>query len=533
MMNLKPLKSETGAVAHTHNGDVLQMDGVSSDGGSFGFNTTGAVTFNQNILVNAQQIKTTYEGSWMSISMRLYRDRAYGLYFTNEFARGSSTVPAIVQNGDTLSSCVTRGYDSAAFIAACSFEVQVDGAPGVDNMPGRFVFKTAPIDDIPQARMTIDKDGMVFPGSDNAQDLGKVGAADYRWRHLYLSGNLSDETNELTVANAKAAYDHVSNDGTDHADVVTNTTNITTNVTAIGLNTTHRGLVAGNPHSVTPTELSLVIGTNTQAHGDVLDDLNTLGAPASDGQFIVATGAGAFAYENTTTARTSLGIGEADSPAFAACNLGTGELTCGNINRAADTLKLKIGGIASLTIASTSLAADVALLSIRDSTPSLQLTDTDVTKKILFVGSDGHLEIRSFDSAAWTSPMTIRNAAPDDTLYISASGNIGLAQIQFGTNATKTFSIATGVAPTNSRADCFQIYSADIAPGHAAPYIRNENGTIIKLYQQAHIADATTQDLAGGDTIDETKLESDLAGIVAAINALYVIFENNGLLASV
>jgi|2_EtaG_2_1085320.scaffolds.fasta_scaffold05430_2 hypothetical protein len=43
----------------------------------------------------------------------------------------------------------------------------------------------------------------------------------------------------------------------------------------------------------------------------VLEDLNTLGAPASDGEFIVATGAGAFAYESGATVRTSLGLGSA------------------------------------------------------------------------------------------------------------------------------------------------------------------------------------------------------------------------------
>lgn len=39
----------------------------------------------------------------------------------------------------------------------------------------------------------------------------------------------------------------------------------------------------------------------------VLEDLDSLGAPTSDGQFIVATGAGAFQYESGDTARTSLG----------------------------------------------------------------------------------------------------------------------------------------------------------------------------------------------------------------------------------
>ena len=45
-----------------------------------------------------------------------------------------------------------------------------------------------------------------------------------------------------------------------------------------------------------------------QAQGDVLDDLNTLGAATADGEFIVATGAGSFAYESGTTVRASLGL---------------------------------------------------------------------------------------------------------------------------------------------------------------------------------------------------------------------------------
>jgi hypothetical protein len=46
-----------------------------------------------------------------------------------------------------------------------------------------------------------------------------------------------------------------------------------------------------------------------QEQKDVLDDLGALSAPASDGQFIVATGSGAFQYETAATARTSLGLG--------------------------------------------------------------------------------------------------------------------------------------------------------------------------------------------------------------------------------
>ncbi len=50
-------------------------------------------------------------------------------------------------------------------------------------------------------------------------------------------------------------------------------------------------------------------GDATVSVTGVLEDLDTLGAPSSDGEFIVATGAGAFAYESGATARTSLGLG--------------------------------------------------------------------------------------------------------------------------------------------------------------------------------------------------------------------------------
>ena len=50
------------------------------------------------------------------------------------------------------------------------------------------------------------------------------------------------------------------------------------------------------------------VDTLTVQTTGVLEDLNTLGAPTADGEFIVATGAGVFAYESGSTARTSLGI---------------------------------------------------------------------------------------------------------------------------------------------------------------------------------------------------------------------------------
>ena len=49
-------------------------------------------------------------------------------------------------------------------------------------------------------------------------------------------------------------------------------------------------------------------GSVTVAVDGVLEDLDTLGAAGSDGQVIVATGAGAFQYESGSTLRTSIGV---------------------------------------------------------------------------------------------------------------------------------------------------------------------------------------------------------------------------------
>tara|TARA_R110002126_G_scaffold793_3_gene4971 strand:- start:10955 stop:12853 length:1899 start_codon:yes stop_codon:yes gene_type:complete len=62
----------------------------------------------------------------------------------------------------------------------------------------------------------------------------------------------------------------------------------------------------------------LQVGTEIQAYGAVLDDLNTLGEVVEDGQFIVGTAAGVFAYESAGTARTSLGLGETSNVKFGA-----------------------------------------------------------------------------------------------------------------------------------------------------------------------------------------------------------------------
>jgi len=96
------------------------------------------------------------------------------------------------------------------------------------------------------------------------------------------------------------------------------------------------------------------------------------------------------------------------------------------------------------------------------------------------------------DTDRWDAGGIYYNHATDylrfDTIgvervRINVSGNLGLGQTTWGTNATKTSAWGTGVAPTTSPADCFQMYSADIggAAGKAGAHFRDEEGNIISL----------------------------------------------------
>jgi hypothetical protein len=85
--------------------------------------------------------------------------------------------------------------------------------------------------------------------------------------------------------------------------------------------------------------------------------------------------------------------------------------------------------------------------------------------------------------------------------------NIGVDSQTEVDNTTKALLMGTGVAPTLSPTDAFQIYSADIVAGNAAPHFKTENGGIVKLY--------TTVDARIDDTINSGDATTD--GVIDAI----------------
>jgi hypothetical protein len=61
-------------------------------------------------------------------------------------------------------------------------------------------------------------------------------------------------------------------------------------------------------------------------------------------------------------------------------------------------------------------------------------------------------------------------------------------------NGTNWLGVKSGIAP-NGAVDAFQVYSADITAGNAAPHFRTEVGDVIKLYKQSSAGIATVGDL--------------------------------------
>jgi len=88
-------------------------------------------------------------------------------------AIGSNT---IVSSGDTLGQITFQGNDGSEFVEGATIEVQVDGTPGANDMPGRLVFSTsADGASTPTERMRITNDGVVLVGTTNTASGGSGG----------------------------------------------------------------------------------------------------------------------------------------------------------------------------------------------------------------------------------------------------------------------------------------------------------------------------------------------------------------------
>lgn len=69
---------------------------------------------------------------------------AFGGYFIQLRSRGTAAAPTIVQSGDVIGRLLSAGYDGTDYAQSAEIRAEVDGTPGSDDMPGRWVFLVSP-----------------------------------------------------------------------------------------------------------------------------------------------------------------------------------------------------------------------------------------------------------------------------------------------------------------------------------------------------------------------------------------------------
>jgi hypothetical protein len=164
----------------------------------------------------------------------------------------------------------------------------------------------------------------------------------------------------------------------------------------------------------------------------ILQDLNTLGAPTANGQFIVATGAGTFAYESGATARTSLGLGSlATLSTITTANITNGTITAADLN------------LTDITLADFTNDAGF-ITNPNDTVSGTELDGTFSTNGLLRRTAAGTYSTITDNSSNWNTAYGWGNHSTQG--YLTTNQNITLTGDVTGSGTT---SIATTIAPNS------------------------------------------------------------------------------------
>ena len=165
-------------------------------------------------------------------------------------------------------------------------------------------------------------------------------------------------------------------------------------------------------------------------------------------------------------------------------------------------------------------------------------TDTRLSSLFFYRNLPAGFALSNYNTVAY--PTYSLTGDPNTGIYFPVADNVGIVcggaeTVRINTNillgtaitpnsATKTLVLVNGTAPTTNVENGAAIYACDIAAGHSAVHIRNENSTFIKLYQQAHIVDAS---VAHG-VASWADVDGALDALGTIINTLIVRRENQG-----
>jgi len=190
-------------VTQSGSGNALLVEDTSSvDGSPFVITANGSVVAGYTSTLNAggavnpklEVLGTTDSLSTIAVGRWSADTSPSSLYAIKSRAATIGAASTIVVSGDDIGQVVFAADDGTTFVPAATIVAEVDGTPGVSNMPGRLVFKTTP-------------DGSATPTTaltiNNAQQLG-VGPAPVASKGTLQVGTLNYTDTGIVVAAASS-----------------------------------------------------------------------------------------------------------------------------------------------------------------------------------------------------------------------------------------------------------------------------------------------------------------------------------------
>ena len=191
---------------------------------------------------------------------------------------------------------------------------------------------------------------------------------------------------------------------------------------------------------------------NDIAPSGVLEDLNTLSTVASDGQVIVGTGAGAFAYESGDTLRTSLGLAIGTNVQAYDAELAALAGLTSAANKIPQFTGVGTAGLLDLAITVDAVGSDTTLVSEQG------------IREAIDAGSGANVALSNLAAVALNLPLLPDVAAADDfgsatlpfkdlwfagSSVTPATNNFQITGASTGGTRVMTFPDETGIVLTN------------------------------------------------------------------------------------
>lgn len=145
---------------------------------------------------------------------------AVGAALDGQRSRGAEGAETIVQDGDNLFDFVALGHDGTDYIISSRIDMEVDGTPGNNDMPGRIVFKTTSDGGVGATeRMRISNDGSINMSNNVTIQGKKLTLANIKLTNESINGlwngSLNIETGASSENNLLFLIQHQA-DGTQH-----------------------------------------------------------------------------------------------------------------------------------------------------------------------------------------------------------------------------------------------------------------------------------------------------------------------------